>query len=346
MESKNQFNSIEIIINMKKDVYYISDNANWVIKEIGESLRREFNSPSFKIVTKSSGVFSGIKHYSTRYDINKILFWSPLIKNVLTYFHGDDSDIKLLKKIKRKQFLIDVIHTSCQYTKDHLIKHGIKEEKIVIVPIGIEINDFSPVSTEEKKQIKSQLGIPLDKKVIGSFQKDGNGWGEGNEPKLCKGPDLFCDSVEEIAKKEDVFVLLTGPSRGYVKNRLEKANIPYKHVYLENYKDIKKCFNALDLYIVSSRLEGGPRAPMECQASGVPIISTDVGQVPDMIQDGKNGFITKIGDTETVVKKAIEIFENTTLREELISNGLESVKKFDYSVISDQYKEKIYDKLS
>jgi len=331
---------------MKKSVYYISDNANWVIKEIGESLKSEFNTSKFNVVNNAYSVLSGIKHYSTRYDINKILFWSPFIKNVLTYFHGDDSDTQLLNKIRRKQFLIDVIHTSCQYTKDHLIKHGIKEEKIVIVPIGIETKDFSPISIDEKDAIKNQLGIPLDKKVIGSFQKDGNGWGEGLEPKLCKGPDLFCDSIEEISKHEDIFVLLTGPSRGYVKKRLEDANIPYKHVFLENYKEIKKCFNALDLYIVSSRLEGGPRAPMECQASGVPIISTDVGQVPDMIQNGENGFITKVGDTEAAVRHALEIFKNEDLRNTLISNGLETVKKFDYSVISKQYKERIYDRLS
>ena len=109
--------------------------------------------------------------------------------------------------------------------------------------------------------------------VIGSFQKDGKGWGEGNEPKLIKGPD----------------VLLTGPARGYVKTGLESLKIPCKHLYLQDYREIGKYYQALDAYLVTSREEGGPKGVLESMASGIPLISTRVGQAQDLVKQGING---------------------------------------------------------
>ena len=67
----------------------------------------------------------------------------------------------------------------------------------------------------------SRKKIPRESLLIGSFQKDGIGWGEGNEPKLIKGPDIFINSLEKIKKCCDPFVILTGPSRGFVKKGLK-----------------------------------------------------------------------------------------------------------------------------
>ena len=56
------------------------------------------------------------------------------------------------------------------------------------------------------------------------------------------------------------FVLLSGPSRGYVRRRLEAAGIPHAHTNAASYRDIPALYHALDLYIVASRQEGGPKA--------------------------------------------------------------------------------------
>ncbi|MBK26614.1 MAG: glycosyl transferase family 1 [Halobacteriovorax sp.] len=326
----------------QKKIHYISDGANWVIKEIGESLNRELKDEGFELKESSLFCLNGINHFSSRYSAKKMFIKSPFVKNILTYFHGEDSDIKIINAIKKNQHNIEIIHTSCQITKEHLIRCGISEKKIVIIPIGIDVGFFSPVDEGKKKEIRKEFGIPEDATVIGSFQKDGNGWGEGLEPKLCKGPDHFCDAVELINKEKEVFVFLTGPSRGYVKKRLEESGIKYKHIFLDNYKDITKCFNLLDIYLVSSRLEGGPRAPMECHASGVPVVSTLVGQVPDMIEDGENGFIVEVGDTEAMAKSCLKILNNPELSKKFVQRGIETVKRFDYKVISSEYMEKLY----
>ncbi|OFZ51989.1 MAG: hypothetical protein A2381_01225 [Bdellovibrionales bacterium RIFOXYB1_FULL_37_110] len=253
--------------------------------------------------------------------------------------------MELLSKLRKNQNNIDIIHTSCKLTKYHLIKNGVADEKIKIIPIGIDVDQFKVASIEEKIRLREKLGIPSNSVVIGSFQKDGNGWNEGNEPKLCKGPDLFCDVVEKIHNENPVVVLLTGPARGYVKNRLIAAGIPFKHIYLENYQDIHKCFAVLDLYLVTSRLEGGPRAPMECMASGIPIISTKVGQTPELIEHGKDGYLVDIDKTDKMKDLVLSILSNDSIKNEFIKNGLEKVKAYDYQIIAKRYLDELYNPL-
>ena len=240
---------------------------------------------------------------------------------------------------------MEYIHTSCEITKNHLLRNGIDEKKIIIIPIGIEVADFAPYDREIKIKLRDRNEIPKDSFVIGSFQKDGNGWGEGEEPKLIKGPDIFCDTLEKISKNSNIFVVLTGPSRGYVKKRLEDLNIKYKHFYLNDYKKINEYYNLLDLYIVSSRLEGGPRALLESQAAGVPIVSTRVGMADDVITDGINGFLVDDLGVGGLVKKCEDLINNNTLRELFVNNGLKSVKRYDYKIIAQEYYDKIYKKL-
>ena len=72
-------------------------------------------------------------------------------------------------------------------------------------------------------------------------------------------------------------VVLTGKRRQYVINKLKENNIDYLYFEMTDINLLNKLYNSLDLYIVSSRVEGGPQAIYECAMAQVPIISTDVG---------------------------------------------------------------------
>ena len=93
-------------------------------------------------------------------------------------------------------------------------------------------------NVSKKISLKIKYNLPRDRIIIGSFQKDGVGWGEGNEPKLIKGPDIFCEVIKRLKKDFDIHVFLTGPARGYVKNHLKSNGIPFTHVFLKNYLDL------------------------------------------------------------------------------------------------------------
>ena len=112
--------------------------------------------------------------------------------------------------------------------------------------------------------------------VVGSFQKDTEG--KTNEPKMSKGPDVFVNIMEDIQKDHaDLLVVLSGTRRTYIIGELEKRGIKYKYFEMIGLQELNELYNCLDLYVVSSRVEGGPRAIVEAGLAKTPIISTDVG---------------------------------------------------------------------
>lgn len=113
--------------------------------------------------------------------------------------------------------------TAAELIEARLLDWGVPREKLIRIPIGVDTDLFRPANAAERKVARTRYAIPDEALVIGSFQKDGVGWGEGNKPKLIKGPDVFLDVVDRVARKRPVFVLLTGPARGFVKRGLRPA---------------------------------------------------------------------------------------------------------------------------
>ncbi len=327
-------------------LFYITESMDWVIQNVGNAVLSRLPFP-YKLTTTLRGIRGSIIHYGS---INALLGEDKITlphnsnKLVVTWFHVVDGDRRVLmipEVIKH----VDLWHTASILTKKKMVRLGVPKEKIVIVPLGVDLRYFRPAEADEKKQIRKLLAIPNGAIVIGSFQKDGVGWGEGLEPKIIKGPDLFCDAVIRVAQKYNVFILLTGPARGYVKARLDQANIPYIHHYLNKYEEVAEYYRALDMYLVASREEGGPLSTLEALASGIPLISTEVGLVTDVIQDGYNGLLINGLDAEQMSDKMALIIENNTFRDEIIANGLKSILQYDWAVIARQYEEKVYGKV-
>ena len=117
--------------------------------------------------------------------------------------------------------------------------------------------------------------------MVGSFQRDTEGAGIKDGiylPKLSKGPDILVKVIDKLKEKHpDLIVVLSGWRRQYVIQQLKKRNIPYIYYEMVTLSTLNQLYNCLDLYVVSSRTEGGPRAIVECAMAKVPIISTNVG---------------------------------------------------------------------
>jgi len=331
---------------------YVTESADWVIKQIGIDITRCLNEQkllSARTTTTYRGTHNQIIHFGSR-GIFLSKTWEqvdPSNKIIFTWFHGAEEDkspanLAMIKALPEASKRADVVHTSCTVSKKNLIKWGVPEEKIVVVPLGVDLGVFKPVSEEQKDTIRKELGLPQDKVIIGSFQKDGVGWGEGSEPKWVKGPDIFVKVVDKLRTEYNIFVLLTGPARGYVKNELDRIGVPYKHFFLKNYLEIPKYYNALDLYLVASRAEGGPKAIVEAMAAGIPLVSTKVGMAPDIVKDGYNGLLAEIEDVETLSEKAAEVIEDKNLVKRLIKNALNTVKSYSCEKITKAYYERIY----
>jgi glycosyltransferase involved in cell wall biosynthesis len=333
-------------------VYYVTEPGNWSIAWDGQYITRAVSQQA-KIPCQTTLIYKGITnqiiHFGSRsaylnYGMRNV---DSSNKVVFTWFHGDDADPnpdnqRMIKDAVESSHFVSKIVTSSSIGRERLIHFGIPESLITNIPLGIDLDMFSPGKESDRETMRNRLGIPDDSICIGSFQKDGVGWSEGLEPKLIKGPDLFLDAVERIAASRRIFVLLTGPARGYVKSGLEKLGVPYAHTYLNNYLDIVPYFRCLDLYLVTSRDEGGPKAILECMATGIPIISSRVGMAPDIIQSGENGFMVEVGDTDGVELAAEQLMSDPNLRANVIANGIQTAVSYSWSSIAKRYFEEVY----
>jgi glycosyltransferase involved in cell wall biosynthesis len=140
----------------------------------------------------------------------------------------------------------------------------------------------------------------------------------------------------------ELFVLLTGPARGFVKQGLMAAEIPFRHDVLADANELPDYYRALDLYVVTSREEGGPKALPESMASGVPLVTTRVGMAPDMIEDGKNGFLCEVEDVVALTERALELIRQPTRREQFMAEGLQTVRAYEAKTLAEQYVRDVY----
>ncbi len=338
---------MNIFFSNRYDLYYVVENANWSTDWDGKNITQTVNKLNVircKITSTHIGLRNKIIHFgSVSTFINKKGIKSVHKSNkvILTWFHIalDDARLAFIPKLNEQTM---IVHTSAIITKNKLISLGLNESHVVVVPLGVDLEYFTPISEHQKMINRNLLGIPQDVLVVGSFQKDGNGWGDGISPKLIKGPDIFCDVIEKLSKKYSLHVLLTGPARGYVKNRLAVANIPFSHSFLSNFYNIIPFYQSLDLYLVCSRAEGGPKAILESIACGVPVVSTRVGMASEIIENGKNGYVVDEVDSDYIYEKADLLLSNEYLRKEISRNGIEKIKKYDLTHIANLYWEKIY----
>jgi glycosyltransferase involved in cell wall biosynthesis len=232
----------------------------------------------------------------------------------VSYFHGRPGTPGMpefdacFATLRRRHAEIDRVQVTNQAMEELVLETGLAAEKVHRIPIGIDVEAFRLRSAADVAAARGTLGLPETAFVVGSFQKDGVGWGDGLEPKLIKGPDVLLAAAERLrARVPELVVLLTGPARGYVRAGLERLGIPQRHVLLPAVDAVAQAYDAIDLCLVTSRDEGGPRAVLEAMATGAPLVSTRVGQAADLVRDGENGWLVEVGDVEGLVEAAVHV---------------------------------------
>lgn len=234
--------------------------------------------------------------------------WAPPPHALATaYFHGRpgtpgmpefDECYRVLARRHRELARIQVTHAEM---RELVLGAGTDPAKVVTIPIGINLDTFSTADASTRAAVRADLDLPQYAFVVGSFQKDGVGFGEGLEPKLVKGPDVLVEALRILREAvPELHVLLSGPARGYVTRRLDELSIPYRHVIEDAYARIGRLYHALDAYVVPSRQEGGPKGVLEAMASGVPVVTTRVGQAAEIVRHGENGYLVDVEDAEAL----------------------------------------------
>jgi len=316
-----------------------SDGQGWVLDELTEALLA---------TAHRLGIRACKGDRWQRHSRHQCVFWASQF-SLLTdewyrnqhrigtaVFHGlpgtgvreFDEVFAQLERHRDRVWRVQVTHEAM---REAVLGAGIAPEAIHKIPIGIDARQFRPPTAEERSGVRAELGLGPDAFVLGSFQKDGVGWGEGNDPKWIKGPDVFAEVCGRLRGEiSGLTVLLTGPARGYLKNRLRDLDIPYVHRLLQHPAEVARYYAALDTYLVASRQEGGPKAVLESMACGVPLVSTRVGQATELVDDGRNGFLAEVEGVDELAEAVRRIAVRGVDRDGLVEEGRHTAEANDY----------------
>jgi glycosyltransferase involved in cell wall biosynthesis len=235
----------------------------------------------------------------------------------LSYFHGRPGSPgypefdRAYAALRAHAARVDRVQVTHEEMHELVVGAGVPEERVFTIPIGIDLEHF-PLSAPRES----------DRFVIGSFVKDGVGMAEGLEPKLLKGPDTFVAVVARVRERvPNLSVLVTGPARGYVRLALDELGVPHRHVLATTRSELGRAYGDVDVCLVTSRQEGGPKSVLEAMASGVPVVSTRVGQAAELIADGENGLLADVDDVEALAAAVHRVYDDALLRERLRAAG-------------------------
>jgi glycosyltransferase involved in cell wall biosynthesis len=263
------------------------------------------------------------------------------------YFHGRPGTPGMpefdacFETMRRRHSEIDRVQVTNAEMEQLVLETGLAAEKVHRIPIGIDVEAFAFRSPTDRGAARKALDLPESAFVVGSFQKDGVGWGEGLEPKLIKGPDVLLAVAERLRERiGELWLLVTGPARGYVSAGLERLGIPYRHRLLPSIEAVAEAYHAIDVCLVTSRDEGGPRAVLEAMATGVPLVTTRVGQATDLVRDGGNGWLAEIDDADALVEATARVasMPEQGLRR-VLSEGRATAEATSYDALRPRWRE-------
>jgi glycosyltransferase involved in cell wall biosynthesis len=318
-------------------LFVVGDRGGWSVDEDADNLAATARRVGVRVGRASWARFAkrqAVFHTSQFEAVEPRWLDSPNALGI-AYLHGrpgtpgmPDFD-RCYTALQRQPDRFERVQVTHAEMHDVVLSAGVPGERVFQIPLGIDLEHFPLGDASTRARARQLLGLPASAFVVGSFQKDGVGWGAGLEPKMIKGPDVLVavlDRLQELTS--ELVVLLTGPARGYVMRELERLGIPYRHTLARSRRELAGAYHALDLYLVTSRQEGGPKAALESMAAGVPLISTRVGQAQELIEDSVNGVLVDVDDVDALVEWSARLRDDAGLRATLRAAGRRTSEEF------------------
>lgn len=203
-------------------------------------------------------------------------------------------------------------------------------DKIVVIPNGINLEDFDiPYSKEE---CRKKLDLSINKKILLFF----------GYLSPYKGPDVLVKAMPRILKDvsgvELVFV-----GKGVMRNKLKalskKLGIEKNVIFAGFVEDDLKPFyyKAADVFCLPSMMstESFGIVNLEAMACGVPIVASKIGGIPDVVEDEKNGLLVQPKDSGGLADAIIYLLENRDVREKMGKNGGKKVEDYSWEKIAE-----------
>jgi len=300
-------------------------NENWIVDRV----RNEwisYNNPHTRYFRLANLVWLIAPWMWNEKSYNKL----SNKKVICSIYHIDEDKFSSedMLNFKNRDKYIDAYHVISENTLKQVKK--LTNKKIYSIPFWINEDMWFPI--ESKNDLRKKYNIDSNSYLVGSFQRDTEG-SDLISPKLSKGPDRFIEIVKKLKiKHKNLHVLLAGKRRQYVISKLEESKINYTYFKMPSTTKLNELYNCLDMYIVSSRYEGGPQAIFECALTKTPIISTNVGVAPEVLNPNS---IFEMPNFEIATPDIDYAFKNA--QKFKIPNGFYNFNKMFSEVVKGSY---------
>jgi len=178
-------------------------------------------------------------------------------------------------------------------------------QNIVLVHNGL---DPYKIDFLEKREARSQLGLPQTKKIIGTVANF----------YPAKGLEYIIEATEKI-NREDVIWCIIGDGLGLptIEKLIKDRGLIEKIILVGQKEHAAQYLTAFDLFILPSVKEGFPWAVLEAMAAKLPVIATRVGAIPEIIEDGISGYIVDPRNSNQIAERVVTLLDNDSGAQEM-----------------------------
>lgn len=228
--------------------------------------------------------------------------------------------------------IVNVVVAISQQAKDEMIRQNpcLKEGKVHVILNGINIKDYEAVNRTIKPAILT----------VGHVARLS---GEKDQTTLLRS---FAIVIQRLAGRSVRLVIAgDGPEKVGLEILAQKLGISAYVEFLGFREDIPAIVNSLDVFVLSSLTEGISLTLLEAMAASKPIVATDVGGNPEVVIDGKTGFLVAAQNPQVMADKILAILNDPALAQRMGMAGRQRVGQiFSLDCMTDAY-EKVYQEI-
>lgn len=201
---------------------------------------------------------------------------------------------------------------------------GVRPEKITVIHNGIEMPNY-PSDKENALRIRNEFSIKEDEKVIGAVGS--------LHPR--KGHRYLIKAMKLAFKNRDNIKLMIvgeGALKTELKRLSEELGIEDRVIFTGYREDINDLISSMDIVVQPSIEEGFGITMLEAMALGKIVVATDVGGIPEIINNGETGILVPCANADTLAKTLSFLIERPDLSKTISEKGKKSVEK-DFSIV-------------
>lgn len=282
-------------------------------------------------------VHYAIPHASAALLAKLILKEEGINMPVMTTLHG--TDITLVGREASYEQVVtwsinqsDAVTAVSQSLVNDTLKHFEIKRPIQMIPNFI---DFERFNKKPRKHFKDLIAPNKERIIVHT----------SNFRKVKRVEDvvrIFNIIQQKIPAK--LLLIGDGPERSNIEKTCRELNVCDKVTYLGKQEAIEEILSICDLFILPSESESFGLSALEAMACEVPVISTNVGGLPEVNLHGVTGFLSDIGHYEEMAANALSLLQDDKMLLKFSKNALEQAKKFDLNRVLDQY-EALYEEM-